>query len=95
MITKNEIQVGRSDRTHLSISRDKTNPDSTIFVHLISKEDILIATARVYLAEDELRAGTITRYSLLPECSSKPTVAQRIFALLTWERADKVRQQLY
>jgi hypothetical protein len=94
MPTKTEIQVGRSDRVHLTVSRDRTNPESTIFVHLLDREDILIATARVYVAEDELQVGTVTRYSLKPANPTKPSIAQRILALLMWERADKLRKQL-
>lgn len=95
MTTKTEILVGRRDRTHLTISRDRMNPESTIFVNLLDNEDILLATARVCIAADELQAGTVTRYSLQPANLRELSVPQRIFGMLTWERADKVRKQLY
>jgi len=95
MNTKPEIQVGRSSRAHLTISRDKTNPDSTIFVHLLDNKDILVATARVFVSEDKLQVGTVTRYSLRPANPKKPDISQRIFALLSWDRADKVRRQRF
>lgn len=95
MNTPTEIQVGRKSRFHLAISRDRTHPECTVFVQLLDSQDILRATARVCIAEDELQVGTVTRYSLQPANPREPSVAQRIFGVLTWERADKVRKQLY
>lgn len=95
MNTNTEIQVGRKSRFHLAVSRDRTNPESTVFVQLLDSEDILKATARVCIAEDELQVGSVTRYSLQTANPREPSVVQRICVLLTRERADKVRKQLY
>jgi hypothetical protein len=62
-----KIQIGRSDRMHLIASQDRTNPQDTIALQLLTRGDVLLATARAsvrkYQGEEVSSFGCVTNFT--------------------------------